>query len=82
MRQRLLSMCSRRAVNGRELAPSLPWIGGSAPCYAASSQLARHRKYRSYGDHFGASIPVSLTYHGTAPLELMYQQSPGVLRQA
>ena len=28
--------------------PSLPWIGGQAPCYPASLQLARHRKWQSY----------------------------------
>jgi hypothetical protein len=36
-------------------APSLPWIGGQAPCYPASPQLAQDRKRRSYGAGFGAS---------------------------
>jgi hypothetical protein len=31
-----------------KLASSLPWIGRSAPCYPAFSQVARHRKCRSY----------------------------------
>jgi hypothetical protein len=30
------------------VAPSLPWIGRSAPCHPAFSQVARHRKCRSY----------------------------------
>jgi hypothetical protein len=28
---------------------SLPWIGNQAPCYPASSQVARHRTSRSHG---------------------------------
>jgi hypothetical protein len=33
----------------RSVAPSLPWIGGVAPCYPAFPQLTRHRESRSYG---------------------------------
>ena len=29
--------------------PSLPWIGGQAPCYPAYLQVTRYRKGRSYG---------------------------------
>jgi hypothetical protein len=29
--------------------PSLPWIGGQAPCYPAFLQVARHRRRLSYG---------------------------------
>ena len=31
------------------MAPSLPWIGGQAPCYPAYLQVTRYRKGRSYG---------------------------------
>jgi hypothetical protein len=30
------------------VAPSLPWIGGQAPCYPSSPQVAQHRECRSY----------------------------------
>jgi hypothetical protein len=29
--------------------PSLPWIGGAPPCHPPSSQVARNRKWHSYG---------------------------------
>jgi hypothetical protein len=46
--------------------PSLPWIGGPAPCYRASSQLAAHRGCPSYGLSSGTYIPSVPTVIGGA----------------
>ena len=35
-------------VHGCRVAPSLPWVGGQAPCYPAFEQFASHRRSRSY----------------------------------
>jgi hypothetical protein len=46
---------------GLAVASSLPWIGGPAPCYPASSQLARHRERRSYGATSAHRLDITMT---------------------
>ena len=59
--------------SGPELASSLPWIGGQAPCYPAYLQVTRYRKGRSYGASWRAYLAAR---HSLIPFKITASMIP------
>ena len=53
--------------------PSLPWIGGQAPCYPAYLQVTRYRKGRSYGASWRAYLAAR---HSLIPFKVTASMIP------